>query len=537
MEAVAGGGASAQAGRQAAGGTPGRGGVGGALVFVGFMGAGKSGAARVAGAELGVEGLDSDRELERDLGEPLESFFDREGEDAFRRREEELVTQLLARPDARVVALGGGALGSEAVRSALHRHTVVYMDVDTADAWRRASGRGRPLARDRGGFEDLHRDRRALYESVADAFMPPDGRDLMRQALPALSALNDQDAPAGTRLVWAHATSGDYPVFLARGLIESSFFWPAESRRFLVTDANVAHLHAGASERLGQVGSATMLAGEQEKTLARAEEVLREMARAGVTRDDLVVALGGGVVGDLAGFCAAIYQRGVRWAQMPTTLVGQVDSAYGGKTGVDLAEGKNYAGVYHQPTAVLVDPCLLDTLPPPELAAGYAEVVKTALIAGGDLWARVRQGRQPDDEVILGCLRVKLHVVAEDDRDDGRRQVLNLGHTVGHAIEAATGYGRLRHGEAVALGLLCALRLSGRDALRSEVAALLRARGLATSIEGVGVEDVAALVARDKKRRAGPVPFVLVDSPGAVTPGHEVPGADVRAAIAEVVSG
>ena len=178
------------------------------------------------------------------------------------------------------------------------------------------------------------------------------------------------------------------------------------------------------------------------------------------------MAVGGGVVGDLAGFCAAIYQRGMRHVQVPTSLVAQVDSAYGGKTGVDLPEGKNYAGVFHQPSAVICDPAALETLPPEELCAGYAEVVKTALIAGGPLWARVRQGGDVDADVILGCIRTKLAVVAEDERDSGRRQVLNLGHTVGHAIEAATGYTRYRHGEAVAVGLLVALRLSGREPLR-----------------------------------------------------------------------
>jgi shikimate kinase/3-dehydroquinate synthase len=241
-------------------------------------------------------------------------------------------------------------------------------------------------------------------------------------------------------------------------------------------------------------------------------------------------------VGDLAGFCAAVYQRGMRHVQVPTTLVAQVDSAYGGKTGVDLPEGKNYAGAFHQPSAVICDPTALETLPPEELAAGYAEVVKTALIAGGPLWARVRQGNEVDANVILGCLRTKLSVVAEDERDSGRRQVLNLGHTVAHAIEAATGYARYRHGEAVAIGLLVALRLSGREALRAEVADLFRARGLPASFSGATVDDVLELIARDKKRSGGRVPFVLVHAPGDVTPGHEVGAETLRAAVEEVQS-
>ncbi len=250
-----------------------------------------------------------------------------------------------------------------------------------------------------------------------------------------------------------------------------------------------------------------------------------------------MVAVGGGVVGDVAGFCAAVYQRGIRHVQVPTSLVAQVDSAYGGKTGVDLPEGKNYAGAYHQPSAVLCDPGVLGSLPPAELAAGYAEVVKTALIAGGPLWARVRRGEDVDSEVILGCVRTKLAVVAADERDEGRRQVLNLGHTVAHAIEAATGYRRYRHGEAVAIGLLAALRLSGREALRAEVAALFEARGLPLTFSGASVGEVVELTERDKKREGGRVPFVLVEAPGEVRPGHVVDGAALRRALEEVHGG
>ena len=265
--------------------------------------------------------------------------------------------------------------------------------------------------------------------------------------------------------------------------------------------------------------------------------MLRQLAQAGAERGDVLVAVGGGVVGDLTGFSAAVYQRGMRHVQVPTTLVAQVDSAYGGKTGVDLPEGKNYVGAYHQPAAVLCDPAALETLPAEEAAAGYAEVVKTALIAGGPLWARVRQGGAVDAQTIQGCVRTKLAVVAQDERDEGRRQVLNLGHTVGHAIEAATGYSRYRHGEAVGIGLLVALRLSGREALRNEVAGLLEARSLPLAFAGATVDDVLELVGRDKKRSGGRVPFVLVEAPGEVTPGHVIAPGDLRAAVEELHSG
>jgi shikimate kinase/3-dehydroquinate synthase len=248
------------------------------------------------------------------------------------------------------------------------------------------------------------------------------------------------------------------------------------------------------------------------------------------------VALGGGVVGDLAGFCAATYQRGIRYVQVPTTLVAQVDSAYGGKTGVDLAEAKNYVGVYHQPSAVIVDPDALTTLPPAERAAGYAEVVKTALIAGGELWESIRGGADPTaPEVVIACARAKLRIVSQDERDAGARQVLNLGHTVGHAIEVVTGYARYRHGEAVALGLLAALRLSGHPGLRHEVASLLEAQGLPTTLGGTDPDAVVLATARDKKRVGdGPVPFVLLDRPGVPRAGCPVPARELLAAVREL---
>jgi len=502
----------------------------GTIVLVGFMGAGKSTGARSLAAELGTQALDSDREVEQRVGEPIESFFDREGEEAFRAREEEVICELLDRDDAQVVALGGGAVQSERVRDALTRHTVVHLEIDPEDAWRRASGKGRPLARDPDRFESLWRDRRALYDSVADAVVPPADRDALRRALPFLRALGE--APAGTRLIWAAAESGDYPVYLGRGLIESGFFPPLAGRRFVVTDENVARAQpVPGDERI------VVMAGEDHKTIHGAEHVLRSLAQAGAERGDLVVGAGGGVVGDMAGFCAAVYQRGMRHVQVPTTLVAQVDSAYGGKTGVDLPEGKNYVGAYHQPSAVLCDPAALETLPPEEAAAGYVELVKTALIAGGPLWARVRQGGEPGLAEIMGCVRTKLGVVAEDERDGGRRQVLNLGHTVGHAIESATSYSRYRHGEAVGLGLLAALRLSGRDALRAEVSELLAARRLPLRFAGASVDEVLALVERDKKRSGGRVPFVLVQAPGEVTPGHDVDPDALRAAVEEVHEG
>jgi shikimate kinase/3-dehydroquinate synthase len=225
--------------------------------------------------------------------------------------------------------------------------------------------------------------------------------------------------------------------------------------------------------------------------------------------------------------------------QAPTTIVSQVDSAYGGKTGVDLPEAKNYVGAYHQPAAVLADTTTLATLPLEEHAAGYAEVVKTALIAGGPLWDTIAAGGPVDDDVILACARTKLAVVAADERDGGRRQVLNLGHTVGHALEVSLGYGTLRHGEAVGLGLLAALRLSGLSDLRGQVEALLGDAGLPTRLEGhdVDPEAIVAATRLDKKRTTtARTPFVLVRGAGDVVHGQDVADDDVALAVKELVT-
>ena len=496
------------------------------VAFIGFMGSGKSTAARAAAAALGAPAVDADRVVEARLGKSIERVFAEDGEAAFRAAEEAATVELLEDATVRVVALGGGAVTSERVRSALAERLVIWLDVDPDTAWARAHASVRPLARDRASFELLHAEREPLYAALADAIVPAARSATMAPVLDSLRGV-----PAGVRMVWASSVSGDYPVYVAPGLMVERRFWPpsVEGRRFLVTDGRVGRLYGEVVEPVA--GRVEVMPGEQSKTVAHAEIVWTQLLRSGMNRDDVVIALGGGVVGDLAGFCAATYQRGVRYVQVPTSLVAQVDSAYGGKTGVDLDEAKNYVGAYHQPVAVIADTSTLATLPAEEIAAGYAEVVKTALIAGGTLWDKVRFGADPTDpEVVMACARTKLAIVAEDERDDGVRQVLNLGHTVGHAIETVTGYGLYRHGEAVALGLLAALRLSERDDLRQEVEALFSEHGLPTRLAGADPDDIVLATARDKKRRGqAPVPFVLLEAPGAPRPGCPV-GADALAA-------
>jgi shikimate kinase/3-dehydroquinate synthase len=516
-----------------------------AFVLIGFMGAGKSTVATEMAAALGVPALDSDSLLEQRFGHPLAHEFELHGEEAFRAQEEQLVCRLLADTGSDgVIALGGGSVLSPRVRAALTGHVTVLLDVDPARAWERVhrpgNGVARPLVRDPAAFAALHESRRALYEELADAVLPELPAGGATRALGALRSLSG--SPTGTRLLWASAASGEYPVLVGRGLLGAERLaspdgpWPLDrsrSRPFCVSDESVAGLYG---ERLGELAGMVAIApGEQSKTLLSAERVWQALLQAGMTRADHVVALGGGVVGDLAGFCAATYQRGVPVVQVPTTLVAQVDSAYGGKTGVDLPEAKNYVGAYHQPAGVIVDPDALATLPGAELAAGWVEVLKTALIAGGALWEAVAGGAEVDERTILACVRTKLAVVAADERDGGRRQVLNLGHTVGHAIETVSGYARYRHGEAVGLGLLAALRLSGQDDLRRRVRELLIARGLPVGIGDVSPDLVLAVIAHDKKRVGARVPFVLVREPGEVSHGCEVTEDEVRGAVAELV--
>jgi shikimate kinase/3-dehydroquinate synthase len=506
-----------------------------AIVFIGFMGAGKS-TALAAAAGAGIETTEIDALMEAELGSTIPAAFERHGEEGFRAREAEVVGALLERADGGAIALGGGSILSERVRAALARHLVVWLEVDAAEAWRRIARTDRPLARSQQDVERLLAARLPLYEGLADAIVPTADREAIARALPAIQAL--AALPAGIKLLWASSASGEYPVYVGRRLLEAKW-WPLEGLRFCVTHPALTPLYLNGIEPVEAV--IEVAPGEASKSMADAEQVLRKLAQAGMTREDHLVALGGGVVGDLAGLCAHLYQRGVPIVHVPTTLVSQVDSAYGGKTGVDLPEGKNYAGAYHLPAAVLADTATLATLPADELAVGFVEALKTGLLAGGALWERVREIESLDpaalDDVVFACARHKCWVVAADERDAGLRQSLNLGHTVGHAIEAATSYERYKHGEAIGLGLLAALRLSDAPELRDETEAILARLDLPTELD-VAVETDAVLDAlqRDKKRTAAGVGFVLLSEPGRPRTGQLVDPAKVRAAVEELLS-
>ncbi len=430
--------------------------------------------------------------MEASFGSTIPQAFENHGEEGFRARESEVVGSLLEEADdGGAIALGGGSVLSPRIRAAMARHTVVWLQVDATEAWRRIAHSDRPLASSAESVGTLLATRLPLYEELADAVVPMGDRQIVRRALPTI-----RRARRAARR--APSSSGRArPAASTRCWSAAACSTPTGGRwRAAASSSPIAR--SARSTRSGSSRSprrAEIEAGETAKTLANTEKVLRAMAREGATRADHVVALGGGVVGDLAGLVAHLYQRGVPVVQVPTTLVSQVDSAYGGKVGVDLPEGKNYAGAFQQPAAVIADAETLASLPPTELAAGFVEVLKTGLLAGGSLWERVRAieelTRPSSTTSIFACARYKCAIVAADELDTGLRNVLNLGHTVGHAIESATGYTAYRHGEAVGLGLLAALRLSDAPALRDEVESVLARHGLPTRLEvPIEVDDI-----------------------------------------------
>lgn len=504
-----------------------------AIVFIGFMGAGKS-TALAAAREAGFETTEADELMERELGMPIAELFERQGEEAFRAREAEVLGTLLEQVEGGAIALGGGSVLSERVRAALDRHVVVWLRIDAEEAWRRIEGSERPLASSAADVAALLAVRLPLYEELADAIVPQGDHDQIARALPSIQALID--LPPGTKLLWAASASGEYPVFVGRGLLGAGW-WPLDSRRFCVTDTSVEVLYADCLEPLE--GTIAVKPGEDSKSIATMEWVLEELATLGMTRHDHLIALGGGVVGDLAGFCAHIYQRGAPVVQVPTSLVAQVDSAYGGKTGIDAVGGKNYIGAYHLPSAVIADTGTLASLPRDELAAGFVEVIKTGLLTGDLLWERVRSIESLDpgelDDLVFACARFKCEVVAADERDSGLREILNLGHTIGHAIETESafrlGFG---HGESVGLGLLAALRLSGAPELRDEVEAILAKHGLPVELEAGDTEVILDLIQHDKKRTAAGVGFVLLSEPGKPQTGQILDPGEVRQAVVEL---
>lgn len=344
-----------------------------------------------------------------------------------------------------------------------------------------------------------------------------------------------------------------YEVHIERGALSRVASFVPEghgvTRALVVSDTHVAPLYsekAMVSFRAAGIPTALAVipAGEKEKNLHRVEAIYHEMVKAGLDRKSLVVALGGGVVGDVAGFAAATYMRGIAVMQAATTLVAAVDSSIGGKTGVDLPEGKNLVGAFHQPVAVVVDPDALSTLPERELRAGLAEVIKHGVIRDEAYFAEleregarlVRMESALAERVIRRSVEIKAAVVSADERESGLRAILNFGHTVGHAVETLTGYSQYLHGEAVAIGMCAASYLAEgigvcREEVRERIVRVIAAVGLPTTPEGVRAADVISSFARDKKSVGGKAQFVLPRRIGEVDIFDDVPESAVELAL------
>jgi 3-dehydroquinate synthetase len=424
------------------------------------MGSGKTTAAQA----LGLPAADTDDLVEAAAGKPIPEIFRYDGEVAFRTLEEQAV----------VLALGGGAVTSPGVRDALGEALTIWLDVDVDTCWERVRGSDRPLAQDEGEFRRLFEERRKLYAEVADV-VAHDVHDVVLAA-------------AG--------------VHVERGALQRlGELVPGDGNVALVSDPNVAGIHGmdaqlALGSRLAQVAELPL--GEQAKTLEAVDWLWRGLQ---IDRSGTIVALGGGCTTDAAGFAAATYLRGVPWIPVPTSLLAQVDAAIGGKTAIDLPQGKNLVGAFHWPARTVIDPALLETLPEPQRLEGMAEVVKTGLLAGEPLW------ELPDDELVRRCAAFKASVCLRDPHERGERAILNLGHTFAHGLEAAAGYQGLTHGRAVALGLLAALRLSGRDTRVVEEV-------LRPAPAHVDRERAWEAMHRDKKARGGELRLVLLGDDG-----------------------
>jgi shikimate kinase/3-dehydroquinate synthase len=506
------------------------------LVVSGFMASGKSSVGRRVAELAGRPFIDLDSRIEARFGAPITLIFAERGEAEFRKAEHEELTQLLgdtAGP-APVIAVGGGCLVRRELRlAAIDRAVVVSLQVTADDVVARTAGdttrpnlAGDPLRR----AEELLALRAVAY---AEAHARVDTHGVTPDQVASEVLAIWQRDPMGVA-----AGDASYSVDVGQGIAQARLLPACEPSTaiLLVSDHNVAPLHAGVLETL--LGSAQkrlarvdFMPGEQHKNLASIQLVLETALAAGLDRRSRFVALGGGVTTDMTGFAAASYLRGVHWVALPTTLLSMVDASVGGKTGVDLASAKNAVGAFWQPSSVICDVDYLKTEPERGYRSALSEVVKTALIGDPELFELLeREGAgvkardaQLLTELVRRCVRVKARIVSEDAREAGLRAVLNLGHTVGHALEAQAGYERLTHGEAISLGLVAALRIGVRlghtpRELFERTYRLLQRLELLTAIENEPVSAAAELIGHDKKRAGSHVNFVFARALGDVVP-------------------
>jgi shikimate kinase / 3-dehydroquinate synthase len=531
--------------------------AGRSVVLVGLMGAGKTSIGRRLAARLGLPFRDADAEIEAAAGCTIPELFARYGEREFRDGERRVIRRLLS-GDPLVLATGGGAFMDPATRAAVREEAVsIWLRCPLPVLLRRVAGRdNRPLLADGDRAEILQRLMDLRYPVYAEAEVIVDCGDESAEytTTQVLTALLQYRAP---RRLSVALPSTTYDLVIGDGLLARAGALLAprldQKRAMVVTDTNVAQLHLttllrGLAETGFTAGSIVVPAGEATKNLNTYLDVVDQLLEARVERRTAVIALGGGVVGDLAGFAAATTLRGLPFVQMPTTLLSQVDSSVGGKTGVNTKRGKNLVGAFYQPRMVLADTGTLGTLPPRELRAGYAETVKAGLIGDAAFfeWCErhgadvIAGDAEAQAEAIKRACAFKAAVVGDDEREekpnDGRA-LLNLGHTFGHALEAEYGYdGGLLHGEGVAVGVGLAFRLSARLGLcppadAERAIAHIADIGLPAELSMLNRRFSAATLIshmrRDKKMQDGVLKFVLVRGIGRAFTSSDVPEAAV----------
>ncbi len=511
--------------------------------LTGFMATGKSVVGRVVAATLDLEWVDTDEMIERGAGMRISQIFGQRGEEAFRDLETEALREALSVP-GRVVSTGGGMLLREQ-NLAMMRETgpIVRLTASAEVILQRSGGDDtRPLLqRDdpMAAVRELLTAREPVY-AQADYHIDTDAHTPEETADAVVGAISG-DARAryfgpGQCTVPVRLPGESYDISVGRGLLgQVGELWPpvrAGVRCVLVSCESVAELYGHqALAALAAAGweptAITVRDGESSKALDVYGRVCDEMARGGMDRGGCVFALGGGVVGDLSGFAAATYMRGIDLVHVPTTLLAQVDSSIGGKTAVDLTTGKNLVGAFHQPRAVISDVATLATLPPAEMRSGLGEIVKHACCFDAELFEFISARRNEilaADPAVLEYMvarncQIKAEVVQEDPHEKGLRAVLNYGHTIGHALERAAGEWDLRHGEVVAIGIVGEARvaqwlgLADEETVERQVA-VLEACGLPTGAAGVDLDRALEALRLDKKIVAGRLRMPLVPEIG-----------------------
>ena len=509
---------------------------GGNIVITGFMGTGKSKVGLEVARRLGREFVDMDALIEERVGMSISEMFAQRGEGFFRQQERQLCQELAQRRGL-VIATGGGALIPEENRRALGTSgLLVCLTCDVEETLRRlAQAEDRPLldaADRRERIEALLAERREAYSRIPHQ-IDTTGLTVEEVAERVIKLLGEKIA--------VRTPTGSYPIHLGNGLLarvgELAWERGLRGKVALVTNPTVGELYASpVAESLREAGFEPLICrvpdGEVYKTLDSVSSLYDQFIKGGLDRYGAVLALGGGVIGDVAGFAAATYMRGVPLVQLPTTLLAMVDASVGGKVAVDHPRGKNLIGAFKQPELVVIDPLALATLDEAEMRSGWAEVIKAGVIGSPSLFEHLEaRGDEPALPVIAEAIRVKVAIVEEDPYERGRRAVLNLGHTFGHALEVLSGFA-LRHGEAVSIGLVAAARTAvalglGDETVEERLTMLLQRFGLPTRYEGYEPVEIWRAMATDKKRRGKKLRFVLPKAIGQVVVTDQVPKAVV----------